>query len=194
MILLDYRKGVNMMDFIKKNKKLLIVIGIVLVLLIGVLVYYLNKDTLDEKNDLSIRYVNGDEISFKDLSNNKTYEKKIVVKNDTNELKTYSLSWLNISNNYKEQNKLTYEIKGEGNRAASLDKSQVPVVGSNVFNSVAILGNTEHTYTIKFSYSGSSDKSNSFKGVLRINSEKIVNKDNNVLDKVKDRKSLKKEA
>lgn len=163
-----------------KNKKVLVGLAILIVLVAGVIcLFVVNSKRNVEVNDLKVKYsnpvvkVNGAEKGF-----TKTY--KITVKNTTNELKTYSLEWIKIKNNFKEQNKLLYEIKGTGPYAASLGKSQVPVAGFKVFNQVAIQALKTQKYEIILYYDGKTnkDKKSLFEGTLNIVSEKVVNKEN----------------
>lgn len=160
------------MNFIKKHKILLIIITIVLIIAIALGIYFCTKDTSTEVNSLKITYKDGDQITIKNPSGSYTMEKEITVTNPTKDLKTYSLSWLKVSNTFTEQNKLLYTIKGEGDRAASLGKSQVPAADSKIFNSVAIQAGKTHTYKITITYNGKQVDSNSFTGTLKINSQK----------------------
>ena len=160
------------MNFIKNHKILLIIIAIVLIIAIALGIYFCTKDTSTEVNSLKITYKDGDQITIKNPSGSYTMEKEITVTNPTKDLKTYSLSWLKVSNTFTEQNKLLYTIKGEGDRAASLGKSQVPAADSKIFNSVAIQAGKTHIYKITITYNGKQVDSNSFTGTLKINSQK----------------------
>lgn len=168
------------MKFIKKHLKLLIIILVVVLLIIGSVFYFTKKDTKTEINDLEIKYLNGDSINIKNPSSSYEETKEITITNTSKDLKTYSLSWKEVSNTFAEQNKLLYTIKGNGDRAASLGKSQVPAADSKIFNSVAIQAGKTHTYKITITYNGKKVESNSFLGTLKINSEKA--KKNNSKD------------
>lgn len=168
------------MKFIKKHLKLLIIILAVVLLIIGSVFYFTKKDTKTEINDLEIKYLNGDSINIKNPSSSYEETKEITITNTSKDLKTYSLSWKEVSNTFAEQNKLLYTIKGNGDRAASLGKSQVPAADSKIFNSVAIQAGKTHTYKITITYNGKKVESNSFLGTLKINSEKA--KKNNSKD------------
>ena len=139
------------MNFIKKHKILLIIIAIVLIIAIALGIYFCTKDTSTEVNSLKITYKDGDQITIKNPSGSYTMEKEITVTNPTKDLKT---------------------IKGEGDRAASLGKSQVPAADSKIFNSVAIQAGKTHIYKITITYNGKQVDSNSFTGTLKINSQK----------------------
>lgn len=179
------------MNFIKKHKILLIIIAIIIILAIGLGIYFCTKDTTTEINSLKVTYKDGDQITIKNPSSPYEITKEITITNPTKELKTYSLEWLKVSNTFKEQNKLLYTIKGSGERSASLGKSQVPVASSKVFNSVAITAGTTHKYTITITYDGSKTSNDSFLGTLKINSEKPktdTKKENGIPYKDKDKK------
>ena len=152
----------------KNKKKLIIMVIGILVLIAGILltVLYLKDRNKEISNDLEIRYVDGDTITLKDMEKGFTFEKEIIVKNTTKELRTYSLEWTSIDNKIKNGSDLTYEIIGTGDRSASLGKSQVPGVSSKIFNQVAILGEVEHKYIVKITYNGK-EKGN-FSGKLKV--------------------------
>lgn len=152
----------------KNKKKLIIMIIGILVLIAGILltVLYFNNRNKEISNDLEITYVGGDTITLKDIEKGFTFEKEIIVKNTTKELRAYSLEWISIDNKIKTGSDLTYEITGVGDRSASLGKSQVPGVSSKIFNQVAILGEVTHTYKIKITYNGK--EKGSFTGKLKV--------------------------
>ena len=138
----------------KNKKKLIIMITGILVLIAGILltVLYLKDKNKEISNDLEIKYVGGDTITLENIEKGFTFEKEIIVKNTTKELRAYSLEWTSIDNKIKTGSDLTYEIIGTGDRSASLGKSQVPGVSSKIFNQVAILGEVEHKYIVKITY------------------------------------------
>ncbi len=160
------------MNFIKKNKILLIVLAVILIIGIAIAFYFLTKDTNTSVNDLEIKYINGEEINIKNPNSSYEETKEITITNTSKDLKTYSLEWIKVSNNFNDQSKLLYEITGKGERAASLGTSQVPSVNSKIFNSVAIKAGDTHTYKVKITYKGKEVSNNSFYGALKINSEK----------------------
>lgn len=155
------------------DKKKLIVLICILVLIIGVITFLvLNNNVKDENTSgLEIKYLDGERIKFKDFSKDFTIEKKITVLNKTKENKTYSLEWKDVSNGLKNQSNFTYEIKGEGDRAGELFTSQVPVSASVVFPQVVIEAGKSQTYTISFTYKGSEKAK--FTGILKIVPEVI---------------------
>ena len=159
-----------MMNYIKKHILIIIIIAIIFICTGIFCLYYITKDTKYNINDLEIKYINGDIINIKNISS--SYEKEIIITNKSSELKTYSLEWTDISNNFVNQDKFLYTITGEGARSASLGKSQVPNTSSKIFNSVAILGGVTHTYKIKFIYLGGTSN-NKFTGKLKVSSYKI---------------------
>ena len=153
----------------KNKKKLIIMIIGILVLIAGILLtvlYFKDNKNKEISNDLEIKYVDGDTITLENIEKGFTFEKEIIVKNTTKELRAYSLEWTSIDNKIKTGSDLTYEITGVGDRSASLGKSQVPGVSSKIFNQVAILGEVTHTYKIKITYNGK-DKG-SFTGKLKV--------------------------
>lgn len=152
-----------------KNKRKLIVLGIVLLILITVpLFLFINKDKKEVINDLKVIYYEGDVIEF--LSNDEEIIKEITIKNTSKDLKTYSLIWDDVSNDFEEQSKLLYTIKATGKTAAELQLSQVPIADAKVFNSVAILSGQTHTYEIKITYNGQ-DKNKKFTGKIKVDSK-----------------------
>ena len=152
----------------KNKKKLIIIIIGILVLITGILltILYLKDKNKEISNDLEIKYVDGDTITLENIEKGYTFEKEIIVKNTTKELRAYSLEWTSIDNKIKTGSDLTYEITGVGDRSASLGKSQVPGVSSKIFNQVAILGEVTHTYKIKITYNGK--EKGSFTGKLKV--------------------------
>ena len=168
------------------NKKVLIIFGVI-ILLIGLFLCYLLffKDDKDVVNNLKVTYARGSNVELED--GDFPFEKEITVENTTDDPITYSLEWNHVNNTFKDQNKLLYTIEGSGEYAADLGKSQIPVVGYKVYNSVVIMGHKTHTYKIKITYDGN-DKDGLFEGTLYINSEAPKKS-----KKVKDKDLLKKQ-
>ena len=82
----------------------------ILVLLAGILltVLYLKDKNKEISNDLEITYVDGDTITLKDIEKGFTFEKEIIVKNTTKELRAYSLEWTSITNKECSNFKIIY--------------------------------------------------------------------------------------
>lgn len=155
-----------------KKKVIGIVIIVVLILaLVGGVLYFTmsNEKTI---NDLEVKYKGG--ASVKINGKDSTLEKEVVIKNTSNDLKTYKLSWEDVSNDFGSN--LVYEITCSGERCASLASSQVPVVGSTIYNSVAIPSGVTHTYKIKFTNKEAKD--GTFKGKLKVVSESKKSSEN----------------
>lgn len=182
------------MNKILNNKKLVFAIIAVLLVIVVVLVVVLkggsNKNVI---NDLKVKYSNGEEIKFKNFKKSFTEKRTITVENTSDENRTYSLEWADVSNTLKKQNVFTYTIKGEGDRAAELGKSQVPVAGAVVFTQVLVEAHKTQTYTIEFKYDNSKGESDAkFNGKLKVYSE-VVDKKKIEAQEKKERERMEKE-
>ena len=189
-----------MKDFIVKNKKKILILAVsICVIGLSFLIYPLIfTDKKEEIKGVSVNYQDGDTVLISDISDNYTYEKEITIKNNNKENVTYSLEWLSVTNTFKTQFNLLYEIIPLEGAKASLGTSQVPVSASNVFPSVVIKPDETHKYKIKIWYKGSSskEKDNEFKGTLKVNTDGVV-KDkvqDKEIDLKKEENKLKKEA
>ena len=157
------------------NEKRRISITIICVLVIVIVLFLLLRSNKTEKmNDLKVTY-SDKEISFNNFSKPFKAEQTITIENTSKENKTYSLEWSDVSNTLKKQNVFLYEIKCEGERCATLGKSQVPVASSVVYTQALIEGHKKQTYTIIFNYNGS-EKNAKFKGNLKVYSKEIDKK------------------
>ena len=148
------------MESLKEKNKVLLYIAVIvaaLILIIGGVTLFLNfTDGGKVKNDVNVNYQDGKNISVEKVKDDYVYNKKIVVENNTNKEKTYSLRWENVSNNFNVQSDLLYSISGEGEGASELGTSQIPVADSPIFTAVKIGKGKTHTYVVKVWY----DKSN----------------------------------
>lgn len=171
-----------------KKKKLIILIVLTVVILALILgTFFAKIGGSDKKKEvLKVKYSHSEKVKIKNL--NKEYTKTVTVENTGEELEAYTFVWKDVENKVKDQNNFTYIIKGEGDRAPSLSKSQVPVIDSTIFTSVAIQPGVKHTYTFTFKYTGKKAKDHSFNGVLEVKSLN-VNDDSN--DKVKEKEKKK---
>ena len=189
-----------MKEFIVKNKKKILILSVsICVIGLSFLVYPLIfTDKKEEIKGVSVNYQDGDTVLISNISDNYTYEKEITIKNNNKENVTYSLEWLSVTNTFKTQSNLLYEIIPLEDTKASLGTSQVPVSASNVFPSVVIKPDETHKYKIKIWYKGSSskEKDNEFKGTLKINTDGVVKEkiQDKEIDLKEEENKLKKEA
>lgn len=161
------------MDKLKQSKRIIIMIPMTMIIILGLALFILViKDSRETVNELKVTYKNKDTVLIEELTEEKAIEKEIVIKNTSSKVKTYSLNWNNLKNDFNEQSSLLYLVKGTGKRSASLGESQVPNVSSNIFNSVAIEPDTKHTYIIKMWYDGdvSLEESSTFMADLKVDS------------------------
>lgn len=160
------------MSFIKRNKKKFLVGGIilgVLLLIAAITLLIYNKDDRTKDEGLSVKYVNGDTINIDNVKGKYDTTKEIIITNETDGYITFCLEWNNVSNTFKHQNNLLYTIKGTGKTAASLDKSQVPVATSKVFNQVVINAGETQTYKVNVKYiKDVNEKKSAFTGTLKV--------------------------
>lgn len=155
------------------NKKLVIVIALI-VLLVLILVPSFFKETKPlenlSTNDFEVKYENSNTIELSKLKNGTVYTNNIVVTNKSDKDITYSISWINVNNNFKEQNKLLYDLNTMDQDAGFLSKSQIPVVDSHVFDKITIRKGLTHKYTLSVYFEGDSNKESEsvFKGTIDI--------------------------
>lgn len=179
-------------SFLEKYKKSIYIVVVVLIVLLGILFISSHSNIKNEKmNDLKIHYSNGKTLKFNSFKKKFTKEYTITVENTSKENKTYSLEWVKVDNGLNAQNKFLYEITCEGDRCATLGKSQVPVTGATVYTQVLIEAGKKQTYTVKFTYDGSEKKSK-FNGTLQVYSEEVDQKKIEEQEK-KEREKIEKE-
>lgn len=187
-----------MKEFIVKNKKKVLILSVCVIGLFLLIYSLIFTDKKEEIKGVSVNYQDGDTVLISDISDNYTYEKEITIKNNNKENVTYSLEWLSVTNTFKTQFNLLYEIIPLEGAKASLGTSQVPVSASNVFPSVVIKPDETHKYKIKIWYKGSSskEKDNEFKGTLKINTDGVVKEkiQDKEIDLKEEENKLKKEA
>lgn len=166
---------------LKPNKKTCliiittIIVAILLLLAICLLVTKENQNK-DEVNGLKIEYSKGKLISFNKFNKNFKEERKITVENNTKENKTYSLEWIELTNELKEQSNFVYEIKCEGDRGATLNKTGVPGSDTVVFPQCLIESGKKQEFTIIFENKGSENEAK-FSGILQINKDEVALKE-----------------
>ena len=152
------------MESLKEKNKMLLYIAVIvaaLILIIGGVTLFLNfTDGGKVKNDVNVNYLVGKNISVEKVKDDYVYNKKIVVENNTNKEKTYSLRWENVSNNFNVQSDLLYSISGEGEGASELGTSQIPVADSPIFTAVKIGKGKTLPYVVKLWYDKSNKKTN----------------------------------
>ena len=188
-----------MKEFIVKNKKKVLILSVCVIGLFLLIYSLIFTDKKEEIKGVSVNYQDGDTVLISDIADNYIYEKEITIKNNNRENVTYSLEWLSVTNTFKTQSNLLYEIIPLEGTKASLGTSQVPVSASNVFPSVVIKPDETHRYKIKIWYKGSSskEKDSEFKGTLKINTDGVVKEkiqDKEIDLKKEEENKLKKEA
>ena len=187
-----------MKEFIVKNKKKVLILSVCVIGLFLLIYSLIFTDKKEEIKGVSVNYQDGDTVLISNISDNYIYEKEITIKNNNKENVTYSLEWLSVTNTFKTQFNLLYEIIPLEGAKASLGTSQVPVSASNVFPSVVIKPDETHKYKIKIWYKGSSskEKDNEFKGTLKINTDGVVKEkiQDKEIDLKEEENKLKKEA
>lgn len=152
----------------RKDYKKLIVIGIAILLIIIIIILLTNKKPTGPK--LEIDYGKSKTISLSNIKKGKPYTKNIVIKNNSDQDLTYKISWVGIKNNFKEQNKLLYEVNSHDQDTAYLGKSQIPVADFELFDKVIIKKKSTQTYIFTVYFNGDEKKENksTFKGILEI--------------------------
>lgn len=150
------------MEINKTSKNILIIIALLFflaIVLIGTGVFLLFSSK-DERNngDFEINYEKEKVINLSSVKKGTVYSNSIKVVNNTNESLVYSVSFVNVSNNFKEQNKLLYMLDTHDPDAFYIGKSQLPVADMTLSDSVKINPNTTHSYTFTIFFEGDTDK------------------------------------
>ncbi len=153
-------------NILKDKKKLGIVISAFLLVIIVILNIY-NRSNRTDNIPLVIEYSDGTFVKYDDFSKKFTDTRTITIKNNTGNVKVYSLRWRNMINTIKEQNLFLYEIKCEGYECKSITPSQIPPVDVPIFSDIYLEAMQSQKYTIKFIYKGS-EKGAKFSGDLVI--------------------------
>jgi hypothetical protein len=172
----------KVLNFMKENKKKLF-IGLGAIVLIAVLVIlaitFIFNDAKEEVGGLNVTYVDGETIKIENISDGYSTIKKFTIENTNDENVTYSLEWLNVSNTFKTQSNLLYEVNPTSGTQAKLGTSQVPVADSNIFSSVVIKPGETHTYEVKVWYKDKTtgEKDSKFTGTLKVDSSGVVDKE-----------------
>lgn len=152
----------------KKNKIVLLLIALVLIIGAIFLIFNLSKDKEMEKEVLDVDYEKGKTIELGELKKGEVYNDTIVVTNKSDNTIYYSVKWSNVDNNYVMQNKLLYEIDTDDEGASYIGKSQLPIANSPLFDKVKLEKGESHKYYLTITYDGdvSKEKGKSFKANL----------------------------
>ncbi len=128
-----------------------------------------NEDKkISKKEILEINYEKENIINLSNVKKGIIYSNKIKVINNTNKDLSYSVSFLNVSNTFNEQNKLLYVLDTHDSGALFVAKSQLPVVAFDLSNDVKIKSKTTHSYifTVYFEGDVNKEKNSSFVGKI----------------------------
>ena len=152
----------------RKNKIILLLIALVLIIGAIFLIFNLSKDKEMEKEVLDVDYEKGKMIELGELKKGEVYNDTIVVTNKSDNTIYYSVKWSNVDNNYVMQNKLLYEIDTDDEGASYIGKSQLPIANSPLFDKVKLEKGESHKYYLTITYDGdvSKEKGKSFKANL----------------------------
>lgn len=152
----------------RKNKIILLLIALVLIIGAIFLIFNLSKDKEMEKEVLDVDYEKGKTIELGELKKGEVYNDTIVVTNKSDNTIYYSVKWSNVDNNYVMQNKLLYEIDTDDEGASYIGKSQLPIANSPLFDKVKLEKGESHKYYLTITYDGdvSKEKGKSFKANL----------------------------
>ena len=152
----------------RKNKIILLLIALVLIIGAIFLIFNLSKDKEMEKEVLDVDYEKGKTIELGELKKGEVYSDTIVVTNKSDKIIYYSVKWNNVNNDYLMQNKLLYEIDTDDEGASYIGKSQLPIANSPLFDKVKLEKGESHKYYLTITYDGdvSKEKGKSFKANL----------------------------
>ena len=156
------------------NKKSIIFI-ILLILIILLCIFYINHrngniENTFRKGEITVNYEKNNKIDKNSIKKGIVYKNTITVTNNSKSDLEYKIIWKDISNKFKEQNKLLYMIDTHDSGAAYLSKSQLPVTDFTIFKTITIKKGATHKYEIKIDFQGDTtkEKNSTFTGELLI--------------------------
>ena len=149
------------------NKKVLSLLGVLLIIIIGVTITLIS---IKPRKETTVNNDIKEKIEIEKVEDGSSFERKIVVSNTSGKDITYDLVWNNVTNEFKTQSDLLYSISNTGHGAVTIGTSQVPVVDSQIMTKIKLAKDRVHTYTLKVWYDKSknskdTDASN-FKGYV----------------------------
>ena len=130
------------------------------------------KATQKEIDGLKVTYSNGEDIAFDNFGGKFENKRTILLENTTDKYLLYSIEWSEVKNTLVNQTDFLYEISCEGDKCATLGKSQVPVADAVIFPQAVIKAGETQKYTILLSFNGS-ETGVMFGGKLIVNPLKI---------------------
>jgi len=172
----------KVLEKLKENKKkLLIGLGVLvgIAVLVVLAIIFIFNDAKEEVGGLKVTYVDGETIKIENIKDGYSTIKEFTIENTNKENVTYSLEWLDVSNTFKTQSNLLYEVNPTSGTKAKLGTSQVPVADSNIFSSVVIKPGETHTYEVKVWYKDSSkgEEKSKYTGTLKVDSSGVADKE-----------------
>lgn len=145
-----------------KNKRLLIILGVIIVLaFIGLTyAYFVGKVTSSGGNvtaiskDIKLTFSDNDTINVSNIEPGWSTIKTISVQNTGSNAVTYDIVWTNITNNFIDKSDLVYSSTCTGSGCKTLSETEIPWSGTNqiVSEYITIPANTTQTYTITFRF------------------------------------------
>ena len=153
-----------------------LILGIIIIISgFSLFIFSSNEDKKVSKKEIfEINYEKENIIKLSNVKKGIVYSNKIKVVNNTNDDLSYSVSFLNVSNTFNEQNKLLYVLDTHDSGALFVAKSQLPVVAFDLSNDVKIKSKTTHSYifTVYFEGDVNKEKNSSFVGELKFKKNK----------------------
>lgn len=170
--------------FNNKNliKKLIVLLFLVFIFVICIICVKCNEQ--------KIVYSDTVQLNYNDFTKHFSDRYDIKIKNDSDNVRVYSIKWIDIKNTVLFQNKFLYELTCEDIDCKEISPSQMPVSGFNLIHDIFVEPKSEIIYSIRITYKGKADKKGSFKGQLV--SEKGVTDQIKYEDYMKQRESKQK--
>lgn len=154
-------------------KNIKIVICLLLIIALGIYCYIKNYYSFN--NEIITVNYSGIELNCNNFTKTFEYTKTIMVENNTDNVKVYSLKWIDVENTLIYQDKFLYEIECDGNNCNTVASSQIPIFDFTLLSDIYIEISDKQKYTITFTYKGEKDEYGYFKGKFIIKDE-IINK------------------
>ena len=152
---------------ISSNKKLL---ALLIVVIIGIFLILFNGKSMPKisGSNLDIKYEKDQKIELSNVKKGTVYTNKVVISNNTDKDKYYEIYWKDVTNNFKEQNRLLYELDTSDQDAAYVGKSQLPIADFTLFEKITIKKKSKHTYNVSVYFTGdpNKEKKNTFEGKI----------------------------
>ncbi len=150
-----------------ENRRYILLILLVIIIIVISINYYNYMKQDNNSLIIDYKYDNG-KTNYINFENNFKEKQTIKIRNNSSEVKVFSIKWINVKNTLQFQDKFLYKLSCKGSICNQSDFPYLQVPNSDItlLADVYLEIHQEQSFFVSFVYSGFEDSKGYFKGKL----------------------------